>query len=219
MKNADIQNRKSGGVGKFFAVGCLTIVVVLAIVGFLAVRYIKSAIVDQYTDTQPRPIPYVTISADEANALTARVNAFKKAVKEGTPTAPLALSGDEINKFFQCDPKLNELKGKVYVTIEGDKIKGDVGLPLDKINKMLKGRYLNGSAVFSMQLSAGRLFVFMESMEVKGKTLPEDFMKGIRAENLAKDVNTDAEMAEVLGKLEVVKIENGRLLIVPKARR
>ena len=42
---------------------------------------------------------------------------------------------------------------------------------------MVRGRYLNGEADFKASLSDGVLIVTLESVEVNGKKVPDEFMK------------------------------------------
>ena len=118
-----------------------------------------------------------------------RVEAFRKAVEAGTPIEPLVLTSDDLNALIEDNP---ELKGMIYVKIEGDEVKGQVSIPLDKLNfGMVRGRYLNGEADFKASLFDGVLIVTLEAIEVNGKKLPEEFMKELRKQNVAKDVYKD----------------------------
>jgi hypothetical protein len=65
----------------------------------------------------------------------------------------------------------------------------------------------------------GRLLVFLNAIEVKGGTLPEEFMKKLRKENLAKDTNEKGDMADVIGKLDAIFVKGSQLVIVPKSVR
>ncbi len=187
--------------------------------GFLAYRGVKgviSGLVDEYTDTKPRTLPAVSGSETEKQKIIARADEFKKAVNEGKTVAPFVLSGDDINYLIHNHPGWKSLAGKIYVTIEGDIIKGDVSIPLKDIAGFGENRYINGSASFNIGLAAGRLLVFLNSMEVKGKKVPEQFMAQMRSENLAKDINSDKDAASVIEKIESITVENGQLRIVPK---
>ena len=79
--------------------------------------------------------------AEKRQALKDRVEAFRKAVEAGTATEPLVLTSDDLNALIEENA---ELKGKVYVKIEGDEVKGQVSIPLERLADlpMFKGRYL-----------------------------------------------------------------------------
>ena len=219
MTGGEAPEEKKSRLGLYLGIGCLTVVVLMGVLGYFGykgVRGIISGFVEEYTDTQPRALPEVLVDEEEARTLVANLEAFKKAVRLGQPARPLILTGSDINVLIHSDPAWEALREKVYVSIEGDHVRGEVSIPLDQLGGFAKGRYLNGSAVFTIALLDGRLLVFVNSLEVKGEMLPESFMNQLRKENLAKDTNENKDMAGVIEKLESIAVENGRLIIVPK---
>lgn len=217
--NGPSQDKKSGGCGKFIAIGCGALVILLVIGGVIAYQSVKgvvSGIVDEYTGVQALILPQVEAPDAEVQALIARVDGFSKALKDGSPSGPLVLDARAINLLINHHPSWAPVKGMVHAAIEGDQIKGQVSLPLDDLGDFAKGRFLNGSAVLKVMLASGRLFVFAESLSVKGKPLPETFMQGIRSENLAKNANNNPNGDEITQKLESITVANGKMTIVPK---
>ncbi|MBN2309426.1 MAG: hypothetical protein JXR94_10675 [Candidatus Hydrogenedentes bacterium] len=197
-------------------IGCLTIMVVFIVVGVFAYVGIKRAVsglVDAYTDTVPVTLPEVEIADEDLQALRARVDGFKAALGNGTATEPLVLTADDINALIQNHPDWEDLKGKAYVSIEGQQVRGEVSIPLEGL---VAGRYLNGSATFDVFLRNGILYVQLMAAEVKGKALPEDFVSGLRSENLAEAVAQDPTMAPAIRRIESIAINNGAITITPK---
>ena len=94
-------------------------------------------------------------------------------------------------------------RGRVFFSVEGEKIKGQVSIPLSNIMDigMLRGRYLNGEAEFKASLSDGVLVVVLDSIEVNGKHLPEEAMSNLRQQNLAKDVYKNPDNAEMIRRI------------------
>ena len=214
-----VQKKRGVSFVKFVMIGCLSIIVLLVIGGLIAffgIRSYMSNLLEKYTETEPRALPELTFSEAEAQRVVARMDAFKKAVEESTPTEPLVLTGDEVNMLIHHHPQWKPLAGKVYVTIEEDKIQGQVSVSLEEFGEFIKGRFLNGSAIFNVGLTAGRLFVFVESVEVKENPLPDELMQKLRSKNLAEDADPDPELTALIEKLESITVENGKLHIVPK---
>jgi hypothetical protein len=148
--------------------------------------------------------------------LRERVETFRKAVNEGTPTEALVLTSDDLNALLEDQP---ELKGKIYVKVDGDEVKGQVSIPLDQIGlPMFKGRYLNGEADLKASLKDGVLIVTLDSIEVNGKRVPDQVMEGIRKENLAKDAYKDEKSAEMMRKLESLEIKDGKVILKVRAK-
>ena len=219
MSHYEIQTKKKGGIGKIFAIGCLSIFllgIVGSVAGYFWVKEALTGFMEEYTDTQARKLPELTLSLQEAAAIAERLDRFKAEVDQGTAVEPLILTGDDINGLIRTHPDWKELSGKVYVTIEDDQVKGEVSIPLSGLGFIQEGRFLNGSANFKVDLAAGRLMVFVEAVEVKGKPLPDKFMVKMGSENLAAEVNSKPELNAILQNLESVSVENGKLIFMPK---
>jgi hypothetical protein len=205
-----------------FFYGCITSLVLLALVlGALLVglHYVKK-VVNQFTDSQPMELPTVQMPQDEIDKLKQRFEAFQKAVREQHPAEPLVLAADDINALIANGPGRQQLKGKFYVGLEGDQVKGEVSMPLREIGlSVFKGRYLNGSATFNLSFTNGVLSVAPQTIIVKGKPVPEVYMQEIRKQNLAANLAQEPAAAAVLQGLEEIQVRDGKLVIVPKERK
>lgn len=205
-----------------FFYGCITGVVLLVVVlGTLMIglHYVKK-LVNSFTDTKPIALPAVQMSPAEIDKLKQRFEAFQQEVREGHPTKPLALTGDDLNALISSDAEWRSLKGKFYIRLEGDQLKSEVSLPLQELGwKILKGRYLNGNATFNLGFRNGVLSVSPQNVLVKGKPLPESFMQVIREENLAAGLTNQPAAAAVLKGLQDIQVKEGNLVLVPKEQQ
>ncbi|MDB6021710.1 MAG: hypothetical protein JWQ04_1567 [Pedosphaera sp.] len=215
------------GHGCFFY-GCITSLVLLLLVilgGYLAVHFtIKrvQAMVAEYTDTSPVALPKVEMSADEVKKLKARVAAFSQAVEAHSNAVPLVLTGPELNALLAGNPDAKEFRDAVYVSLEGEAIKGQVSLPLDALDNVpgihmfhLKGRYLNGAAVFNAGITNDTLSVHIKSLEAKGKPLPAEFLSFFKQQNLAEGANQGTNAA-IFERYESIQVKDSTLIITPK---
>jgi len=206
-----------------FFYGCiiasvLALLLLIAVgIGFYFLYRAVGQFVEQYTATVPRELPEVEIPAEQRQALDERVEAFRKAIDAGTPTEPLVLTSDDVNALIE---EHTDLKGKIYITIEGDKVKGQVSLPLaDFLDiPLTRGRFLNGEAELKASLNDGVLIITLESFEVNGKRPPEEFLTNLRRENLAKDAYKDPKNADQIRKLESIEIKDGKIIIKARAK-
>ena len=73
------------------------------------------------------------MSQAEIDKLKQRFEAFQAAVREQRPTQPLTLTADDINALIASGPEQQALKGKFYVSLEGDQLKGEVSVPLQEV--------------------------------------------------------------------------------------
>lgn len=215
----DLGQKKKSGCAKGCAMGCVTAVLLTVAAGvflFLAGPKILEKLANAYTSPAPANMPTVEFTQQEASDLRARVEAFQQAVKEQKHGQELTLSARDINVLIQKTQSGDELAVKLYVNMEGDRLTGEVSLPLEKLGSALKGRWLNGSATFRVDTAAGRLLVFMDTLSVRGKPLPEPFMAGIRGKNLAEEAVKDPKNMAALEKIGSISVRDGKLRIVSK---
>jgi hypothetical protein len=190
-------------------------IIALALVAYLAIRT-ANRYLEEYTATAPRELPKVDLSEEQRKEAVDRLKAFRQAVNEGTATEPLVLTGDDLNALLEEEP---QLKGRVHLTVEGDEVKGQVSIPLSVFldTSFTQGRYLNGEAKFKASLDNGVLIVTLDSLEVNGKSPPEQIMTDIRKQNLARDAYKDPKNAEMMRRFESLQIKDGKIILKPRA--
>ena len=209
-----------------FFYGCITGLVMLLLIavgGLVTIYYAKKALsglVNNYTDSQPMSLPSVQMSQADLDKLKQRWKEFAEAVRARRPTAPLVMSADEINALIASSPDQKLLKGKFYVSFDGDRVKGELRLPLQEFGwKLLKGRYLNGSGTFNLSLQNGVLFLAPQTIVVKGKPVPDIYMQGLRNQNFAASLTNQPDVSAVLQGLQEIQVNDGKLIVVPKEKQ
>jgi hypothetical protein len=191
------------------------VLIALAAGAFFLYRVFNNA-VEQWTSTAPMELPKVQVSEEDRRSVRERVDAFRKAVDAGTAIEPLVLTSDDLNALVEENP---DFRGTIFTKIEGDKLKAQVSMPLDRLGiGMLRGRYLNGEAELKASLSNGILIVTMDSLEVNGKKPPENFMQSLRNQNLAKNAYDNPKNAELLSRFESLQIKDGKIILKPRSR-
>jgi hypothetical protein len=189
------------------------LIIALAVLAFVGMRFF-SGLVEEWTSPAPAELPRVQISEEERKSARERVDAFRKALEEGTAADPLVLTSDDLNALIEANP---DFRGRVFAQVEGDKLKAQISIPLDKLKiGMLSGRYLNGEAELKASLSDGILVVTLETLEVNGKRPPENFLVGLRKQNLAKDAYDDPKNAEMIRRFESLEIKDGTIILKPR---
>lgn len=204
--------------GCFFC-GCITGVVLLVMVLgalWIGLHYVKK-MVNSFTDTKPVELPMVQMSQPEIDKLKQSFETFQQEVRDGRPTKPLTLTADDINALISSGAEWRTLKGKFYIRLDGDQLKGEVSMPLQEVGlTMFKGRYLNGSATFDLALRNGALVVTPQNILVKETPLPEVYMQEIRKQNLAVGLTNEPAAVSVMKGLQDIRVKEGKLVIVPK---
>ncbi len=206
-----------------FFYGCLTMIILTllgGVLGYVGYRVFKSStqnFVANYTDTQPALLEEEEVSPAQLAALKLRLAAFNEALKQQTFAQELVLTASDINAMIADN---SNLKGKLFVMIEGDRIKGKLSLPLDNIGPLqLKNRYLNGTASFKAVLTNDVLVVTIDDVQVKGQPLPSIFLAALKGKNLAQDAMRDPQDAEKLRKFESLQIRDGKVILKNKMKQ
>jgi hypothetical protein len=199
--------------------GVVLAVIVLWVGVVLGVRLAIGALVDRYTDSGPAPLPRPDVSPAEREALHRRLAAFQESLDGAAPAVPLELSERDINVLIAEVPVLRD---RVSVRLDGDRITGQVSIPLNEarvplLRRWLAGRYVNGAARFRVAVADDRLVVTMESLEVNGHSLPGAFSSGLRELNLLEGVYKDPDAAEWLRRFEAVEVRGGKVVVRVRA--
>ena len=214
--------------------GCLSVAVVAILmaimfaVGVFVVRKLYVNTVNQCTDAAPTKFEAVQYSAPEHEALQARVQSFQDALKQGRGDFELVLSADDLNALIQDNPQLKE---KLLVSIEGDKVKGRISLPLDEVVPpevrkqltSLQGRFLNAEVVFRIALESGALDVRLEQIDVRGKPLEKVHFLGpaiadMKKRNLATDIQKDPKVRDNIRRFESLQVRDGKVILKGKSQ-
>jgi hypothetical protein len=190
---------------------------VAILVAFLLGLHLFKKMLNEYTDSQPMPLPTVQMAPAQIEQVQRRVDGFREAVRTGKSPTALELTSDEINALIANDPEYQALRGKLYVTLEDDKVKGQVSFPMARLGlPLFRGRYLNGAGTFSVSFQNGLLRVIPKEIQVKGKPLPSVYMQRIQSENLAAQANDNPRSVEALNRLQSIEVKDSKLIIVPK---
>jgi hypothetical protein len=65
-------------------------------------------------------------------------------------------------------------------------------------------------------MSRGRLVLYLEELEVNGMKVPEIYIQEMSEENLFKDLQNTPKIENFFSKLSDLKVEDGKMIIVPK---
>ncbi len=202
--------------------GCLVGLVLLLMIvlgGLFGLYYAKKMFKD-FTDSKPAELPQSPLSRAQIDQLQQRIDSFRQAVRQGTVSEPLKLSSDEINALIATDPDLKPLKGKLYVTLSGNKVEGQLSVPMESIGlRLFKGRYLNGTGIFDIALHNGKLRLHTLSFLAKGRRIPEVYMDQVRKYNFAENMNSDPRTAAALDWLSDIKVQDSKLVLQPKPKK
>lgn len=220
----------SSGSGKKTAAccgfGCLGLIVISIVGVILAVGWGKKALTNLAVNaTADASAEVAVVPADLATTEAAKkkLDAFMASMNGGGQVSPLELNEAEVNALIQNHPNFSAMSDNTVVTIEEDILTAKTSLPLDVILKpfpevpeVLKGRYFNGSVSLAADTVGGKPAIFVRDISTQGGSLPSWLVDAMRQQDLLKNVESDSEMKKLFGKIEELKIEGGRIVIVPR---
>jgi hypothetical protein len=212
---AAVPVRKGRGCFFYGCLSSLVLLLVICLMAFFAVRWVRKQI-SGFTAGEPMQLPKVEMADTEYQALKQRVETFGAALNQEKATEPLLLTERELNALITRTPSMKELSDKVYVSLKDNQVRGQVSIPLSGLGWLGRGRYLNGEATFNVSLQNGVLVVTADAVQVQGRSLPEALMKGVRQENLAKELYKDPKDAAIISRLDSVQVQDGRAVIKPR---
>jgi hypothetical protein len=200
-----------------FFYGCLSLAILSLVVAlfigvgvYFAKRYMDG-LVNDYTSATPEKIEELVYPEPKMRELQTRLDSFRQGVDKGTEGLELVLSADDLNALISQN---RDLKGKIFVKIDDDQVRGQVSAPLPDIPVIkLKGRYLNGSAAFKIALKDGRLDVRIDQVIVKDKPVPPVILDELKKQDLAKEMQKNPEANKVMNQIESLEIRDGKVFI------
>src|SRR5215212_3084330 len=208
------------GRGCFFY-GCITLMI-LAIVAVVAillgVRFGVKYLQSNFTSTKPVAVAPVSLSPTQGERVTQRVEDFKKALRAGTATNALELTGDELDYIVRTS-STNGLQDNVHLTITNNQIHAEMSLPLDMYGPNFFGRFFNGEATVGVSQQNGIINIQLLNPKVNGQPVPawlrSRIPQTIPWDPQQQQSNPNAGAITNIGKIEIA---DDKLVLHPKAK-
>lgn len=216
-----------GKIAKIALLGCFGIaafcMIVLIALAFMVPKALDGA-VEKYTDSTPTLAPTPALAEAEGEELKDRVEEFGEALEEGVRTEPLVLAEDEINYLLQEVASEEGFDGGFHVDLKPNQVSAQISVLMDRDleigpwSRNLRGRYVNGKAVFDVRLRDGELDLELTSFAVKDREVP-GWMLGIVQDMVDESgVLESKDVREITDKLEGLEIGDGQLTVSGHSR-
>lgn len=206
--------------------GCLGLILLLSIGSYFAytkIQEVAATAIAEYTASEPVAVEIPQLSQDQIDQSVEKFSAFQAGLADGAEPVTLVLSGQDINALIQSHPTFKPLADRASVTVVEDRLRSQVSLSLEELDipipfiaDIVKGKYFNGVATFSIGMTAGRPALYIDGLEVNDAAIPAEFMSEISKQNFLEDAGKDPEISAMIDRIEDIRIENGVLTIVPK---
>jgi hypothetical protein len=119
----------------------------------------------------PAPIPPYHPSDEKLRATVERWRNFEVSVRAGQPTE-IELSAEDLNNLIASNERL---RGKMFASIEGDRLRLQVSVPLGEIAGR-SGYYLNGDVGIQPQGSESLVSPRLAKITINNQPLPPDVL-------------------------------------------
>ena len=176
---------------------------------FLAFRHVRRKVLE-HTDTEPVKVPVEEVTPAQARALDKETTGFIQALERGE-AASLELTAQQINALIATAPQLRDLRGKVHVSIDGDRLVTDASIPLDAVPGMA-GRYLNGRVELGIRVQAGELDLDLFGIAVKSRPVPKAILEPL-AQSMVQEARKRQDVRDTLARVERLEVRDGRVII------
>ncbi|TWU00669.1 hypothetical protein Pla108_16210 [Botrimarina colliarenosi] len=154
----------------------------------------------------------VELPAARVEQITARFDAFAKAIREDGAPPDFEITAEELNGLINEN---KDLAGKVFLRIEDGRVGGDLSLPMDELPGG-GGRFLNASVDFEVAMRNGALTVTLADAKVNGSPLPPWMLGTLAGQNLAVKINRDPKFAKVLSRFESLEVVGDKIILRPR---
>jgi len=225
---AALQNRESGSGKKIAAgcgIGCLVVVVIgvgLSVWVFQAAKKALTESVEEFTSATAVEIEQPTVGEEQKERVAQRFDEFRESLGDGTAGDPLVLTESDLNALIQGHPAFSAISDSAMASIEDGKLTSAVSIgfdqfpiPIPMVGSMLAGRFFNGEITLDIQSTGTGPSIFIDDIWMGGKQLPEELRKSFQQQDLLKEMRSDPEMRKQIEKIEDIRIEGDRLIIVP----
>lgn len=192
--------------------GCLIFIILILVFSTLGAFIVytyqdhKKAVLS-FSESEPGVISEYLGGNGELSALNKKLSVFSNTVKEGGVTE-IAIGVKELNLAISKLPKMQEFKGKMFVTsISKEGIEANISFPMKAGFSSLC--YLNGSMMVMPQIAQGSIFPVITSVSpASGADVPPKMVKFL-PQALFSSYRTDPDLQSVFHKLSTVVLEDG----------
>lgn len=207
--NASAAAAKGKGPGCFFY-GCLTsiiLLILLILVSYFAFRSFVYGI----TDDKPLTFESVETTEQDFQQVNEKITKFGELLNSSAGPHSIQLTEDEINTLIAYHPKLTALRDTLRVKLEGDKIGGSLSVSLGDTVGIFSGRYVNGTAVFRVNMGKNGPDIRVESFEFNGSPVDKSILAEINKSNLVDELKSDPDTKRTVARIRSISVQNGTL--------
>lgn len=200
--------------------GCLIVLLILGISLCLVAigGYFLYRKAYDFTSASPLILPVEQVSSEQHQEIQQRIKTFAESL-EKNQFDRLELTARDLNTLVTMTPGFEDLRGKVGVAIETNRVTVRASFPIKNIPGF-SGRFVHAGVGLHLSLREGRLRFYPESMEIGGHSLVSSSIMKSFAEGFEKEfidpINDYPGASKLFSKIQTLEILGDKLLLVPK---
>jgi len=208
---------KSSGCGCLGG-GCAMAVIIFLLLGGAVFWGAWSTFngIKSMTSTEAKPIPTYNATDAEVQAVLEKTKAFNAAFDAGQE-AEITLTANEINTLIARYEPWAALRGKVFSTIEGDKIAAQVSFPLDQI-RLFQDHFFNGDVSMTFITEKGVPRPNVITVRSGDNEFPRWAMRYITSKNFVESLGVPSisETDSIGSNLSALEIKDDKIIVRAK---
>ncbi len=212
--------------------GCVIMIAAMLILVFLIgfsiwVPFRQADEIEKFTKKEPVVLPVAPVEGNETavNALVERFETFRSAATGGEEAeARIELDADDLNLAIAISPALEQLRGSFHVReIRDDKLVIDISYRLNGRPRLAREGedgpvtsdplYLVGSIQGRPELMRRELVLKVDSLEVPGSAVPEEFMNHFSTLRIFEASLKDETIGPVMAVLTRAELRDGKMIL------
>jgi hypothetical protein len=209
--------------------GCLIFsVIILSVVFVGGMAYYsltnQDAAISVFASDTPVTLKAQTIPAEQRPALVNKLKAFAQdLIHPSNPEVALSLSIAELNTLIELAPdsgygSFKEMIAFTQALAETQQLVADVCLPLNRIRFWEGKRYAVGKSKFKPMIAEKVGLDFqLQSLEIPGKTVSEDFIDRLMLWHWLTPYNKAEGVGTVLAAISKVKVTSSGITLLAKS--
>jgi hypothetical protein len=211
-----------------FAKGCLTLVVVLVILGIVLIGgglFVVNRGINMFTGTVPAQIQTRPATPTELQLAKAKLDSLRSAIRNRAETT-IEFTADDINALLQNEPEFHEARNHARVAIANSIVSLDVSAPLHSAQwSRLKRRWFNGNIQFGFSYVDDNFNFDVRSAEANGYQFPRALLTGELMQSFNRSFNDSfrresakhGDASDLWRHIKMATVQNDKLIVTTGA--
>jgi len=207
--------------------GCLVVVLGVSLFLVLALQNIQSRLNGWAEKSSSEGVEFVypSVSTEQAGEVVARFDRFRMALANDQPVESLTLSADDLNILISQHPDFSPLARKLKVDIVENLFVSKVSFKPDElpmrlpfISKAFAGKYINGTILIDLVIEHEMGGLFVRDLKLDKIDIAPEILERLGEQNFMTNLLDNAEVNDLIRKVELLQIDENLLRIVPKIK-